>query len=129
MPAAAGESRIGDYVVRYNALNSQTLAPAMAKQAGLTRAGDNIVLIVNVQRPEAGQPINSIAATVTGKARDLLGNKQTLNFTEHHESGNIDYLAQVQIKDDQLLIFDLVVTPENGPTKALQFQQQFFKQP
>lgn len=129
LPAAAGESRIGDYVIHYNALNSQNLTPAIAKQAGITRAGDNVVIIVNVQRPETGKPLNNVSATVAGSARDLLGNKQTLKFAEHRESNTIDYLAQTRIKNKQLMIFDLIVTPEDGPTQSLQFQQTLFTQP
>ena len=65
-------------------------------------------------------------AKVTGSARDLLGNKQVLAFQEVREPAGIDYMAQTRIKNEQTLIFDLQVTPDNGPTKKLQFKQTFY---
>lgn len=82
--------------------------------------------MVNVQRPKPHAPLHSVAAKVTGTARDLFGNKRELVFNKTEEEGATDYIAQTQVKNEQTLIFDLEVTPQEGPTKALQFKQQFY---
>ncbi len=121
-----GETRVGDYVIHYNALHSENLTPEIAKRVGLKRSADNIVLIVNVQQPETDTVLNAVPARVTGSARDLFGNKKPLNFRQVKEAGAIDYMAQTNVKNEQTLIFDLSVTPEGGPVKTLQFQQTFY---
>lgn len=113
-------------MIRYNAVPSQALPASMTQLSGVTHADDNVVIIVNVQRPKTGRPINTVAAQVKGTARDLLGNKRSLTFKPHRDAGNIDYLAQTRTKNKQTLIFDLTITPEGGPTKAVQFQQTFY---
>ena len=69
---------------------------------------------------------NTVAAKVSGSARDLFSNKKSLTFKQVKEAGAIDYMAQTQIKNEETLIFDLIVTPDGGPTKKLQFQQKFY---
>lgn len=125
----AGEIQIGNYLVRYNALHSENLTPDIAKRVGISQNAKNIVVILNVQKPGAGSALNTVAAEVSGSARDLLGNTKSLTFKQVKEAGAIDYMAQTQIQNEQTVVFDLSVTPDGGPSKKLQFQQKFYVSP
>jgi len=107
-------------------LHSEHLTPEIAKRVQVRRSANTIVLIVNVQQPEAGTSLNAVTAKISGSARDLLGNKKPLSFKAVREAGAIDYMAQIRVSNEETLIFDLQVTPSNGPTKAIQFKQTFY---
>ena len=64
-------------------------------------------------------------AELSGTARNLLGNKQTLNFKEVIEGESIYYLAQVDFTNEEILRFEIEIQQSNQ-FQTLQFQQKFY---
>ncbi len=117
----------GDYVVHYNAFRSDTISPEVAKQYGLPRANNKVLINIAVLKKvmnTTGKPTKSV---VTGHASNLTGQLKQLEFKEITEGTAIYYLAETKISDGEFLKFDLKVTPE-GETKAarLNFNKRFF---
>jgi hypothetical protein len=124
---AENSKEFGDYVVHYNAFRSDTLSPEIAKQYGLTRANNRVLINIAVLKKvmdTTGKPTKS---TVTGHASNLTGQLKQLDFREITEGNAIYYLADTKISDGEFLKFDIKITPE-GETRAarLTFDKRFF---
>ncbi len=124
---AENSKEFGDYVVHYNAFRSDTISAEIAKQYGLPRASNriliNIVLLKKVMNT-TGKPAK---AKVTGHASNLTGQLKQLEFKEITETNAIYYLAETKISDGEFLKFDIKIIPD-GETKAarLKFDKRFF---
>jgi hypothetical protein len=124
---AENSKEFGDYVVHYNAFRSDTISPEVAKQYGLTRANNRVLINIAVLKKvmdTTGKPTKS---TVTGSASNLTGQLKQLEFKEITEGTAIYYLADTKISDGEFLKFDIKVTPE-GETRAarINFDKRFF---
>jgi len=124
---AENSKEFGDYVVHYNAFRSDTISPEVAKQYGLTRANNRVLINIAVLKKvmdTTGQPTKSV---VTGSASNLTGQLKQLEFKEITEGNAIYYLADTKISDGEFLKFDIKITPE-GETRAarLNFDKRFF---
>ena len=124
---AENSKEFGDYVVHYNAFRSDTISPEIAKQYGLTRANNRVLINIAVLKKvmdTTGKPTKS---TVTGSASNLTGQLKQLEFKEINEGNAIYYLADTKISDGEFLKFDIKITPE-GETRAarLTFDKRFF---
>ncbi len=124
---AENSKEFGDYVVHYNAFRSDTISPEVAKQHGLARASNRVLINITVLKKvmnTAGNPTN---AKVTGHASNLTGQLKQLEFKEISEEKAIYYLAETKISDGEFLKFDLKIMPE-GETRAtrLNFSKRFF---
>ena len=64
-------------------------------------------------------------ATLTGTARNLLGNKKQLTFKEVVEGDAIYYLAQIDYSNEEIYRFDIEIN-QNGKVQTLKFQQKFY---
>ncbi len=117
----------GDYVVHYNAFRSDTISPEVAKQYGLPRANNKVLINIAVLKKVMNTTGKPTKSDVTGHASNLTGQLKQLEFKEITEGTAIYYLAETKISDGEFLKFDLKVTPE-GETKAarLNFNKRFF---
>lgn len=124
---AENSKEFGDYVIHYNAFRSDTISPEVAKQYGLARANNRVLINIAVLKKvmnTTGQPTSS---KVTGHASNLTGQLKQLEFKEITEGNAIYYLAETKISDGEFLKFDVKIIPE-GETKAarLKFDKRFF---
>lgn len=117
----------GDYVVHYNAFRSDTISPEVAKQYGLPRANNKVLINIAVLKKVMNTTGKPTKSDVTGHASNLTGQLKQLEFKEITEGTAIYYLAETKISDGEFLKFDLKVMPE-GETKAvrLNFNKRFF---
>ena len=124
---AESSREFGDYVVHYNAFRSDTLSPEIAKQYGLTRANNRILINVAVLKKVMNTTGKPTASTISGHASNLTGQLKQLEFKEIKEGTAIYYLAEAKISDGEFLKFDLKITPEgeNRPAR-LHFNKRFF---
>lgn len=122
--AENGEQKktFGKYTVYYNAFNSSELSPNVARQYGITRAGN--LGVVNISIRDASNPIATI---VSGNVRNLLSQGSPLRFKKVEESGAIYYLATFRFENQDTLTFNLSLTPEKDSKNfKFSFQNQFF---
>lgn len=120
--------REGEYIVHYVALPSTSITPEIARHFGITRSGGLSLLVLNAQRETAPGKTVSLPATAAGTVSSLIGHVQNLDLQPARE-GDVHYvLAQFQAVDQEILKFDLLITPQ-GASKplTLKFQQQFYR--
>lgn len=124
---AESSREFGDYVVHYNAFRSDTISPEIAKQYGLTRANNRVLINIAVLKKVMNTTGKPTASTVTGHASNLTGQLKQLEFKEIKEGTAIYYLAETKISDGEFLKFDLKITPEGENRAArLNFNKRFF---
>jgi len=124
---AENSKEFGDYVIHYNAFRSDTISPEVAKQYGLTRANNRVLINIAVLKKVMNTTGKPTSSKVTGHASNLTGQLKNLEFKEITEGNAIYYLADTTISDGEFLKFDIKITPE-GETRAarLRFDKRFF---
>lgn len=128
LPALAGGSiNSGNYVVHYSAVNSLGIPETVARANNIERDGDTAIVMITLQKPTPDEPLNAVPAAVTGTARSLMGDRQTLNFRRVERVGSVYSIAPIVIRDEQTLTFDLTVEAVNASaTIPVRFNQTFF---
>lgn len=124
---AENSKEFGDYVVHYNAFRSDTISPEVAKQYGLARANNRVLINIAVLKKVMNTTGKPTSSKVTGHASNLTGQLKQLEFKEITEGNAIYYLAETKISDGEFLKFDLKIIPE-GETRAarIHFNKRFF---
>ncbi len=124
---AENSQPFGDYVIHYNAFRSDTISPEVAKQYGLARANNRVLINIAVLKKVMDTTGTPTPAAVTGNASNLTGQLKQLEFKTIKEGTAIYYLAETKISDGEFLKFDIKVIPE-GETRAarLRFDKRFF---
>lgn len=124
---AENSKEFGEYVIHYNAFRSDTISPEVAKQYGLTRANNRVLINIAVLKKVLNTTGTPTASAVTGHASNLTGQLKQLEFKEIKEGNAIYYLADTKISDGEFLKFDIKIIPE-GETRAarLHFDKRFF---
>lgn len=130
-PAQAGGTEdVGKYLVHYNALSTDQLAPAVASAYGVVRSRNRALLNIAVTRKEDGTTGRPVEALVNVDAANLSGQTKSVRMRmikEEGEPGAIYYIAEINVADGETLVFDVKVTPEGGTqTYTVHFKQQFF---
>lgn len=126
MPTLAGQFKtIKDVEVHYSAFNSTFLTAKVARSYQLKRNGYSAILNISVlDNSQAGKP--AITATLTGSARNLIGQTRELEFRQVKEGDAIYYLAEFPISDEEQLTFNIDVNAGIKGTGALKFSQKFY---
>lgn len=124
---AENSQEFGDYVIHYNAFRSDTISPEIAKQYGLARANNRVLINIAVLKKVMNTTGTPTPSVVTGHASNLTGQLKQLEFKTIKEGTAIYYLAETKISDGEFLKFDIKVIPE-GETRAarLNFDKRFF---
>ncbi|MBZ0072625.1 MAG: DUF4426 domain-containing protein [Thiohalobacteraceae bacterium] len=117
----------GDYVVHFNALNTDLLSPKVATEYNIKRSGNRAMLNVVVLRKVLGATGQPVPASVTGIATTLSGQQRELALREIREPNAIYYIADFGVDHEETLRFHLKVRPEGeSDTFQVEFRQQFF---
>jgi len=124
---AENSKEFGDYVIHYNAFRSDTISPEVAKQYGLTRANNRVLINIAVLKKVMNTTGKPTACKISGHASNLTGQLKKLEFKEIKEGNAIYYLANTKISDGEFLKFDIKITPEGEKRAArLRFDKRFF---
>jgi len=131
-PGAAGAtqeavSRIGDVTIRASAIPTSTLSEAVARQYGITRDKDTVMLLVGVRQGESAQE-TALPANIVATASDLRGRKHVIEMRELRSGDLLDYVGTVDVSPPDTLRFDVQVARENGATSQMQFTRDFYPQ-
>lgn len=117
----------GDYVVHYNAFRSDTISPEVAKQYGLARASNRILINIAVLKKVMNTTGKPTAAKVTGHASNLTGQLKKLEFKQITEGNAIYYMSEIKVSDGEFLKFDLKIIPKGEERGTrLRFDKRFF---
>jgi len=123
----------GDYVVHYNALNTNLLPPQVAKANNILRSGSRALLNITVLK-KSGDATSPAHARVTAAATNLTGQRRQIQLREVSEpaSGESDlgavyYLGEFRINNEETFDFQIEITPDGEDRLlTLNFRQQFF---
>jgi large exoprotein involved in heme utilization and adhesion len=110
--------------VHYMAIGSTFFTPEIAKAYGITRSRYNGLVNISVlDNTKEGTPAKTVS--ISGKAKNNLGQFKTLEFKEVKEGDAIYYLAQVSYNDEETLHFTLNIF-DGKEQQQLKFSQKFY---
>lgn len=110
--------------IHYIALGSTFLTPEIARAYNIERSRYNGLVNISVlDNSQPGTPAQSV--TLTGKARNNVGQLKSLEFTEVKEGDAIYYLAQVNYANEETIHFDINIVSK-GKQHQLKFSQTFY---
>ena len=108
----------GDVVIRYSAISTDQLFPAVAQTYGIERSSRNGLVNIAVEKKGGAEAGEMIAAVVTGKVADLTGHSRPIRFRETNENGAVDYLGEFPIDASGTYVFTINVSPGRSPNAA-----------
>ncbi|RJG40030.1 DUF4426 domain-containing protein [Motilimonas pumila] len=121
---AEQKQQFANQEVHYVAFPSTFLTPEIAKTYQLTRSRYKGVINISVlDTQQVGNP--SIAAKLTGSAKNLLGNRVELTFREVKEGPATYYLAEVPYRNEETYNFDIRIEAQ-GKANKLKFMHKFY---
>jgi len=122
--SAENMKKLGSMNVHYMAIGSTFFTPEVAKAYGITRSRYNGLINISVlDNSQAGNPAKVVS--ITGKAKNNLGQFKVLDFTEVKEGDAIYYLAQVSYNNEETLHFDIMIN-DGKEKQQLKFSQIFY---
>lgn len=118
----------GNYEVHYNALRTDMLTPEIARSYGIQRSSSRVMLNVTILRKEADHaPRKPVDGAVQVDAYNLNGQLKNIEIRRLSEGDAIYYIGEVSISGQEILVFDITVTPtgEAAPIKV-KFKREFY---
>lgn len=121
------KKEFGPYVVHYNAFNSSSLTPEIAKNYRITRANNIGVVMISVHKKNDDQTPDAVTAMIKGEVRNELFQSSTLEFRELIEGAAIYYVAPFRHDHNEMMGFSVNVKPEGHKDElAISFSQRFY---
>ncbi len=125
--SAENSQDFGDYVVHFNALNTNYLPPSVTREYGLKRSKNRGMINVAVLRKVMGTAGKPVVAEITASATNLAGQKRDITLREVREGNAIYYIGDFPISHEETLRFTLHVKPgDNVDAHEVKFSHQFF---
>ena len=97
----------GSYEVHYNAVRTDALTPEVARNYGIQRSANRVMLNVTVLHKEAGTARKPVEADVKVDARNLNEQLKDLELRRVSEGEAIYYIGEVSISGTEILVFDI----------------------
>jgi hypothetical protein len=128
LPATVSMKDFGEYVLFFNALNTDQLSPDIAREYGIVRSKSRAMLNVSMHRKTSGGQTEAVTGAVSASAINLNGQLMTMTLREVREENAIYYIGELAITDGEVLIYTIDATPTDDPTAVLsvRFKKQFF---
>jgi len=118
----------GDYVVHYNALNTNFIPPQVAKGYGIHRSSSRALLNITVLKKVMNTPGTAVKANVTASGTNLTGQRREIDIREIKEAeGAIYYIGELPVHNLETYNFTVEVHPEGESAPLIvKFRQQFY---
>lgn len=122
--SAENMQKLGSMDVHYMAIGSTFFTPEIAKVYGITRSRYNGLINISVlDNTKVGNPAKTVS--ISGTAKNNLGQFKTIEFTEVKEGNAIYYLAQVKYHNEETIHFTLAIN-DGKEQQTLKFSQKFY---
>ncbi|GLX77038.1 hypothetical protein tinsulaeT_03780 [Thalassotalea insulae] len=116
--------KLGTMNVHYMAISATFLTPEIAKAYNIERSRYNGLVNISVlDNTKTGNPAKTV--TITGNAKNLVGQSKPLEFVEVKEGSAIYYLAQVSYHNEETIVFNLTIS-DGKESHPLEFSQKFY---
>lgn len=118
----------GDYVVHYNALNTNLIPPQVAKGYGIHRSSSRALLNITILKKVIDNPGIPVKASVTASGTNLTGQRREIDIREIIDTeGAIYYIGELRVHNLETYNFTVEVHPEGEANPLIvKFRQQFF---
>ncbi len=127
LPATESHRDFGDYVVYFNALNTDQLTPEIAREYEIVRSKSRALLNVSIHKKEANGQTMAVTGAVAASAINLTGQLKQMTLREIREGDAIYYIGELPITNGEVLIYTVDVTPGNESSRfTVRFKKQFF---
>ena len=127
LPATESSKDFGEFVLFFNALNTDQLTPDIAREYGIVRSKSRALLNVSIHRKLDGGRTEAVTGAVSASAINLNGQLMTMTLREIREDTAIYYIGELAITNGEVLIYTIDATPSNDPSRfTVRFKKQFF---
>ena len=118
----------GDYVVHYNALNTNLIPPQVAQGYGIKRSSSRALLNITILKKVMNNPGTPVRARVSASGTNLTGQRREIDIREIKDAeGAIYYIGELQVHNMETYNFTVEVQPDDeSEPLSVKFQQQFF---
>ncbi len=124
---------VGDVTIRASVLQTSTLDAAVARDYGIAR-DDNVVLLLVAVRQGPEADAIALPARITATVTDLSGRSRSIAMRELRingpdpgpRAGLIDYIGTIDTSLPDTLRFDLSIVRAGGASSTMQFTREFF---
>ena len=118
----------GDYVVHYNALNTNLITPQVAQSYGIRRSSSRALLNITVLKKVMNNPGTPMRATVSASGRNLTGQTREVEIREISDGDDAVYfIGELSVRNMETFDFTVMVQPEGSDQKLeVKFRQQFY---
>jgi hypothetical protein len=121
---AENMKKLGNMNVHYIAIGSTFLTPEIAKLYDIKRSRYNGLINISVlDNSKEGTPAKRVS--ISGKAKNNVGQSKKIEFQEVTEGSSIYYLAQVRYDNEETIHFDLIIN-DGIEIQQLTFSQKFY---
>ncbi len=121
---AENMKKMGSMNVHYMAIDATFLTPEVAKTYNIERSQYNALVNISVlDNTKLGTPAKTVS--ITGTAKNLLGQNKALEFVEVKEGHAKYYLAQMAHRNDETVHFKLKIS-DGKESHILSFSQKFY---
>lgn len=127
LPATESSKDFGEYVIYFNALNTDQLTPEIAREYGIVRSQSRAMLNVSIHRKLPSGLTEAVTGAVSASAINLNGQLETMTLREIREDTAIYYVGELGVTDGEVLIYTIDATPSNESSRfTVRFKKQFF---
>lgn len=118
----------GDYVVHYNALNTNLIPPQVAQGYGIKRSSSRALLNVTVLRKVMNTPGTPVKAQVTAAGTNLTGQRRDIEIREISDQDEaVYYIGEFPVHNMESYQFTIEVTVDGESDPLMvKFRQQFY---
>jgi len=117
----------GQYVVHFNALDTDQLPARVAREYRITRSKNRGMINITVLRKVLGSPGQPVHAFVEVTGTNLAGQYRRIPVREVREGNAIYYIGEFGVTHEETVRFDVQARPQGSPdTLKLEFSQDFY---
>ncbi len=112
---------LGNWIVHYSAVHAIDLPASSLAPYNIKRDGNTTVINIAPQNKQG----KAFSATVTGEAKNLLGNRQKLKFQEVKQGDAIYYLASYHHRNQEQTTFSITIETQST-RQNFEFTQKLY---
>ena len=127
LPATEGNKDFGEYVLYFNAINTDQLSPEIGGEYNIVRSKSRAMLNVSIHHKLANGSTEAVEGAVSASAVNLNGQLKTMTLRKVPEETAIYYIGELAITDGEVLIYTIDATPQGEASRfTVRFKKQFF---
>lgn len=121
---AESSQAVGNFIVHYNAIPTESLPQTVARAYGITRSKNKGLLNISVLKKGAG--FQGVEANIKVSATNLTGQLRDIELRKIVEQNAIYYISVFSVANRETLDFSIKVTTADNQTANIKLRQQFF---